>query len=48
MDTTYLDSQILTTHSPGGGGRPPSVVASFGLGLDSSVMVTLHCCRRGP
>lgn len=39
MDTTYLDSQILTTHSPGGGGRPPSVVASFGLGLDSSAML---------
>lgn len=28
--------------------NPPSVVMSFGLGLDSTVMVTLHCCRRGP
>lgn len=26
----------------------PSVVLSFGLGLDSTFMVTLHCCRRGP
>lgn len=26
----------------------PKVCVSFGMGLDSSVMVTLHCCRRGP
>ncbi len=28
--------------------RTPTVCVSFGMGLDSSVMVTLHCCRRGP
>ncbi|UUV32200.1 hypothetical protein NQK81_01760 [Amycolatopsis roodepoortensis] len=30
------------------GQAPPRVVLGFGLGVDSSVMVTLHCCRRGP
>lgn len=30
------------------GERTPTVCVSFGMGLDSSVMVTLHCCRRGP
>lgn len=28
--------------------QPPKVVMSYGMGLDSSFMVTLHCCRRGP
>lgn len=28
--------------------QPPAVVMSNGMGLDSSFMVTLHCCRRGP
>ena len=28
--------------------RHPRHVLSYGLGLDSTVMVTLHCCRRGP
>ena len=26
----------------------PAVVMSYGMGVDSTVMVTLHCCRRGP
>lgn len=26
----------------------PRHVLSWGLGADSTVMVTLHCCRRGP
>jgi len=26
----------------------PSEILSWGLGADSTVMVTLHCCRRGP
>jgi hypothetical protein len=26
----------------------PSMVLSYGMGADSTVMVTLHCCRRGP
>lgn len=26
----------------------PSHVLSYGLGVDSTVMVTLLCCRRGP
>ncbi|AFM20475.1 hypothetical protein Mycch_5861 (plasmid) [Mycolicibacterium chubuense NBB4] len=25
-----------------------TVVMSYGMGVDSTVMVTLHCCRRGP
>ena len=25
-----------------------TVVMSYGMGVDSTVMVTLLCCRRGP
>jgi hypothetical protein len=25
-----------------------TTVMSYGMGVDSTVMVTLHCCRRGP
>lgn len=34
--------------SPQNAEHVPSEVLSWGLGADSTVMVTLLCCRRGP
>lgn len=45
MTTQHHQQGSLFNHTHA---HHPRHVLSYGLGLDSTVMVTLHCCRRGP